>query len=70
MRKPYQFKIARFADLVEFMCSAGIGRTGTFIAVDQLLQHLKTNAYVDIFGVVFRMRLQRYYMVQTEVWVH
>ena len=47
--------------------SAGVGRTGTFIAVDYLLQHLNNHDYVDIFGLVYNMRLQRTFMVQTEV---
>ena len=47
--------------------SAGIGRTGTFIAVDYLLQHLKEHQYVDIFRLVHEMRMQRAFMVQTEV---
>jgi len=48
-------------------CSAGVGRTGTFIAVDRLLQHLKEYNYVDIYGIVYQMRLHRMYMVQTEI---
>ena len=50
-----------------YFYSAGVGRTGTFIAVDQLLQHLKQHQYVDIFGLVHEMRNQRTLMVQTEV---
>nr|XP_026695757.1 receptor-type tyrosine-protein phosphatase beta-like [Ciona intestinalis] len=47
-------------------CSAGVGRTGTFIAMDRLLQHLPDNNYVDIFGIVHQMRIHRVFMVQTE----
>ena len=47
--------------------SAGVGRTGTFIAIDHLLQHLKEHPYVDIYGIVYEMRKQRNLMVQTEV---
>jgi len=47
-------------------CSAGVGRTGTFIAMDRLLQHLKEYSYVDIFGIVYQMRKHRVFMVQTE----
>nr|CAB3265286.1 receptor-type tyrosine-protein phosphatase beta-like [Phallusia mammillata] len=47
-------------------CSAGVGRTGTFIAMDRLLQHIPTNSYVDIFGIVHQMRMHRVFMVQTE----
>ena len=55
------------AEIIEYFCSAGVGRTGTFIAMDHLLQHLKTSTYVDIFGLIHAMRLQRKFMVQTEV---
>ena len=47
--------------------SAGVGRTGTFIAVDYLLQHLDSHDYVDIYGIVYKMRMQRNCMVQTKV---
>ncbi|XP_076806341.1 receptor-type tyrosine-protein phosphatase H-like isoform X2 [Clavelina lepadiformis] len=46
-------------------CSAGVGRTGTFIAMDRLLQHMKDHDYVDIFGIVHEMRRHRVAMVQT-----
>nr|XP_039262864.1 receptor-type tyrosine-protein phosphatase beta-like isoform X4 [Styela clava] len=47
-------------------CSAGVGRTGTFIAMDRLLQHMHDNTYVDIYGIVHQMRMHRVFMVQTE----
>ncbi|KAL6480650.1 hypothetical protein MHYP_G00116830 [Metynnis hypsauchen] len=47
-------------------CSAGVGRTGTFIALDRVLQQLDTKDTVDIYGAVFDMRLHRSHMVQTE----
>uniref|UniRef100_A0A646QCN0 protein-tyrosine-phosphatase n=1 Tax=Hemiscolopendra marginata TaxID=943146 RepID=A0A646QCN0_9MYRI len=47
-------------------CSAGVGRSGTFIALDRLLQHIQTYDYVDIFGIVYEMRKERVWMVQTE----
>ncbi|CAH1798657.1 unnamed protein product, partial [Owenia fusiformis] len=47
-------------------CSAGVGRTGTFIAVDRLLQHMKAHDSLDIFGIVMEMREYRCNMVQTE----
>ncbi|NWW88700.1 PTPRV phosphatase, partial [Rhynochetos jubatus] len=46
-------------------CSAGVGRTGTFIALDQLLQQMKQEKVVDIFGVVYALRMNRYLMIQT-----
>nr|XP_055049169.1 receptor-type tyrosine-protein phosphatase beta-like isoform X1 [Misgurnus anguillicaudatus] len=47
-------------------CSAGVGRTGTFIALDRILQQLDTRDTVDIYSVVFDLRLHRTHMVQTE----
>ncbi|GAB6018714.1 hypothetical protein CHUAL_000390 [Chamberlinius hualienensis] len=47
-------------------CSAGVGRSGTFIALDRILQHIIKYDYVDIFGIVFEMRKERVWMVQTE----
>uniref|UniRef100_F6YKI4 Receptor-type tyrosine-protein phosphatase O n=2 Tax=Macaca TaxID=9539 RepID=F6YKI4_MACMU len=47
-------------------CSAGVGRTGTFIALDRLLQHIRDHEFVDILGLVSEMRSYRMSMVQTE----
>ncbi|KAM9029662.1 receptor-type tyrosine-protein phosphatase O isoform 1-T1 [Ara ararauna] len=47
-------------------CSAGVGRTGTFIALDRLLQHIHDHEFVDILGLVSDMRSYRMSMVQTE----
>ncbi|XP_061524236.1 receptor-type tyrosine-protein phosphatase beta isoform X2 [Phycodurus eques] len=47
-------------------CSAGVGRTGTFIALDRLLQQLDAKGIVDVYGCVFDLRLHRQHMVQTE----
>ncbi|XP_070535278.1 receptor-type tyrosine-protein phosphatase beta-like [Ptychodera flava] len=46
-------------------CSAGVGRTGTFIALDRLIQHVRDNDYVDIYGIAYEMRMQRMNMIQT-----
>ncbi len=48
-------------------CSGGIGRTGTFIAIDILLERLKTEGVVDVFQTVRALRLQRIGMVRTVV---
>merc|ERR1711915_1045010 len=48
-------------------CSAGVGRTGTFISLDQILRAIdnsKTNE-VDIFHTVYKLRRERKFMVQT-----
>ncbi|XP_030843863.1 receptor-type tyrosine-protein phosphatase beta isoform X2 [Strongylocentrotus purpuratus] len=47
-------------------CSAGVGRTGTYIALDRLMQAMQENDYIDIFGIICEMRMQRNHMVQTE----
>ncbi|XP_027405099.1 receptor-type tyrosine-protein phosphatase delta isoform X38 [Bos indicus x Bos taurus] len=47
-------------------CSAGVGRTGCFIVIDAMLERIKHEKTVDIYGHVTLMRAQRNYMVQTE----
>lgn len=47
--------------------SAGVGRSGTFIALDRVLQNIQKQDFVDIFGIVFEMRKERVWMVQNEV---
>ncbi|XP_053858626.1 receptor-type tyrosine-protein phosphatase kappa-like [Vidua macroura] len=47
-------------------CSAGIGRTGTFIALDFLLKMGKAEGKVDVFHCVQQLREQRVSMVQTK----
>lgn len=47
--------------------SAGVGRTGTIITLDVLLQQLKEETAVDIKAFVHKLRLRRPHMVQTEV---
>ncbi|XP_035698479.1 receptor-type tyrosine-protein phosphatase epsilon-like [Branchiostoma floridae] len=47
-------------------CSAGVGRTGTFITVDAMLDMIRAEGKVDVFGFVEQMRQNRSFMVQTE----
>ncbi|CAF1179618.1 unnamed protein product, partial [Didymodactylos carnosus] len=54
-------------------CSAGVGRTGTYIAVDTVMHLLDkisydelANAKLDIMGIVYQLRLDRARMVQTK----
>jgi len=47
-------------------CSAGVGRTGTFIVLDTLMQQIGTCETIDIYGQVYEMRKHRVQMVQTE----
>lgn len=54
-------------------CSAGVGRTGTFIAVDRLLQHIQYHNEINIYNIVVEMRQYRTNMVQTEdqyIYIH
>ncbi|KAJ8305552.1 hypothetical protein KUTeg_016097 [Tegillarca granosa] len=46
-------------------CSAGLGRTGTFIGLDALLRRGWKTGFVDIFEYVKQMRHNRLNMVQT-----
>ncbi|XP_072233557.1 receptor-type tyrosine-protein phosphatase O isoform X2 [Leuresthes tenuis] len=63
----------RTKDPVIVHCSAGVGRTGTFIALDRLMQHIREHEFIDILGMVSEMRSHRVSMVQTEeqyVFIH
>eukprot|EP00058_Branchiostoma_floridae_P017034 XP_002602522.1 hypothetical protein BRAFLDRAFT_93828 [Branchiostoma floridae] len=46
-------------------CSAGVGRTGTFIMLDMMMEMFKDEEQVDIFNNVNQLREQRINMVQT-----
>lgn len=47
--------------------SAGVGRTGTFIAIDRLIFQIERDNIVDVYGIVHDLRMHRPLMVQTEV---
>lgn len=46
-------------------CSAGVGRTGTLVALDSLLQQLEAEGQVTIFSTVCDLRHQRNFLVQS-----
>ncbi|KAK6179422.1 hypothetical protein SNE40_011786 [Patella caerulea] len=46
-------------------CSAGIGRTGTYLTLDYLIEEGKAEGSVDVVKCISRMRTERVNMVQT-----
>ncbi len=54
-------------DLMLVHCSAGVGRTGSFITLDYMLERIKTEPTINIHEFVSGLRRQRMLMVQTAV---
>ena len=50
-----------------FFPSGGVGRTACFIVIDSMLERVKHENTVDIYGHVTVLRTQRNFMVQTGV---
>ena len=48
-------------------CSAGVGRTGTFILLDSVMQQIKREGTLSVFNFLKNLRGQRMKMVQTKV---
>ena len=48
-------------------CSAGVGRTGTFLTLDTMLERIKAEKSVNVYQFVWNMRQRRVLMVQTMV---
>uniref|UniRef100_A0A8C6L828 Receptor-type tyrosine-protein phosphatase epsilon n=1 Tax=Nothobranchius furzeri TaxID=105023 RepID=A0A8C6L828_NOTFU len=56
-----------YAGPVVVHCSAGVGRTGTFIVIDSMIDMMHTDQRVDVFGFVSRIREQRCQLIQTDM---
>ena len=48
-------------------CSAGVGRTGTFVMLDSMMDRLKVEDSINVYEFLRQMRSKRMYMVQTLV---
>nr|XP_055073127.1 receptor-type tyrosine-protein phosphatase C [Misgurnus anguillicaudatus] len=55
-----------FSGPIVIHCSAGVGRTGTYIGIDAMIESLESEGRMDIYGYVAKLRRQRCLMVQVE----
>ncbi|XP_036816575.1 receptor-type tyrosine-protein phosphatase epsilon-like isoform X4 [Oncorhynchus mykiss] len=56
-----------FAGPIVVHCSAGVGRTGTFIVIDGVIDMMHQEQKIDVFGFVSKIRDQRSQLVQTDI---
>lgn len=55
-----------FSGPIVVHCSAGVGRTGSYIGIDAMMEGMEAEGRVDIYGYVVQLRRQRCLMVQVE----
>ncbi|XP_036402791.1 receptor-type tyrosine-protein phosphatase epsilon-like isoform X4 [Megalops cyprinoides] len=56
-----------YAGPIVVHCSAGVGRTGTFIVIDAMIDMMHVEQKIDVFGFISRIRDQRSQLVQTDM---
>ena len=47
--------------------SAGVGRTGTYIAMDYLIKQAEAEGQLDVYHCVEQLRQQKKHVIQTKV---
>ena len=58
-----EYLIVKLMYIIFVKCSTGTGRTGTFIAIDTILDQMDNKEHIDVFEVVQNLLLQRVNMV-------
>lgn len=65
--RKHRGKTDRFRSPAVVHCSAGVGRTGCFICVDQSFGNIERSKYIDLIELINENRKQRMAFVQTEI---